>query len=427
MADDRDTPFGLLGRTLGHSWSPQIHARLGSAPYALFEREPDEVEDFLRTGAWRGLNVTIPYKRQAAETADRRSARVEALGVANTLVRLDDGTILADNTDVLGFNAMLAAFCHTHLHESPRQALDGRKALVLGTGGAAQAVAYALREYVGAEVVFVSRTGESTYDDLPKRHADATLVVNATPVGMFPHCPASPLADEVLPAMHELRGVLDVIYNPLRTGLVMQAERAGIPCESGLSMLVWQAVFASELFQDVDLPDTLADELLGSLGASQTNIVLVGMPGAGKTSAGRALAHLLGRPFVDLDAAFALTWGESAEQCIRTRGEDVFRTRETQVAADYGARSGLVIACGGGIVVRDANYPLLHQNGTVVYLDRPLDQLSSEGRPVSQRTGVERLATERTHLYERWCDLRISCTGSPQGDASLICARLGLA
>ena len=242
-------PFGLLGRTLGHSWSREIHARLGSAPYALLELEPEEVAPFVREGAWRGLNVTIPYKREAALLADVRSAAVERIGAANTLVRADDGRIVAENTDVLGFAWMLERFCRERLGASAHDALAGEKALVLGSGGASQAVVDALAHTVGARPVVISRTGEETYATLVERHADAVLLVNATPVGMFPRCPASPLPEADLAALAGLRGVLDVVYNPERTGLCLAAERLGLPCESGLAMLVAQALYASELFQ----------------------------------------------------------------------------------------------------------------------------------------------------------------------------------
>lgn len=417
--------FGLLGRTLGHSWSPQIHARLGSTPYALFEREPDEVETFLREGGWHGINVTIPYKRVAAQLADKRTERVEALGAANTLVRREDGTILAENTDVLGFWTLLSGFCERELGCGAREALEGRKALVLGTGGAAQAVSHALETMAGARVAFVSRSGPSDYANLTELHADAALVVNTTPVGMYPHCPASPLEDGTLERLEGLVGVLDVVYNPLRTGICLQAERAGLPYESGLPMLVWQAHHASELFQGTTLDPGLTARIVSDLSAAQTNIALIGMPGAGKTTTGRALARLLGRPFIDLDDAFAVEVGCTAEDYIRAHGEKAFRLRETEVVASYGAQSGLVIACGGGVVTQERNYPLLHQNATIAFIDRPLHELSVDRRPLSQAKGVLQLAVERMELYRAWSDVAISCTGSAQGDALLLRALLG--
>lgn len=413
-------PFGLVGRTLGHSWSRQIHERLGSAPYALHELEPDEVAPFVRGGAWRGLNVTIPYKRRAAELADERSPRVERLGAANTLVRREDGSILAENTDVLGFFWMLARFCRRELGSSVSEALGSRKALVLGSGGASQAVRLALEEYAGMDVVTVSRSGKETYEGLARRHADAALVVNTTPVGMFPNCPASPLDEETLSALTGLVAVLDVVYNPCRTGLLLAAERLGLPAESGLAMLVAQALYASELFQGRDLDDSLVAEVEGQIRAQTENVVLIGMPGAGKSSCGRALARLLGRPFVDVDEAIALECGRTAAQIIREDGEEAFRDVETEVTGRYAARSGLVLACGGGVVTRAENRDLIRQNARVVFLDRPIAELSDDGRPMSQAKGVERLAAERMDAYRSWADVTLPCTGSPAGDAELV-------
>lgn len=414
-----EPPFGLLGRKLGHSWSPRIHALMGSAPYGLFEREPEDVERFLREEPWRGINVTIPYKRVAAEAADERSERVERLGVANTLVRKDDGTIYADNTDVLGFAWMLERFCLERLDAGARELLGGRKALVLGSGGASQAVQAALRD-VEARVVVISRTGSETYDTLVDRHSDAVLVVNTTPVGMFPNCPASPLSDEQLAGITELRAVLDVVYNPERTGLCLAAERLGLPFESGLAMLVAQAWYSSARFQGRDLDKGLIGEVERDLQARSRNVILIGMPGSGKTSAGRRLARMTGRPFVDLDDCFLVDHGMTPAECITSRGEEAFRALETKSASTYASRSGLVIACGGGIVTQPRNYDILHQNGTIVMLDRPLDELSNDGRPLSQSRGIETLASERMGLYRSWADIVLTCTGTAAGDALVI-------
>ena len=414
-----EPPFGLLGRRLGHSWSPRIHALMGSAPYGLFEREPQDVERFLREGPWRGINVTIPYKRVAAEAADESSERVERLGVANTLVRREDGTIYADNTDVLGFAWMLERFCARSLEASAKELLDGRKTLVLGSGGASQAVQAALRD-VGARVVVISRSGDETYETLVERHTDAVLVVNTTPVGMFPDCPASPLTYEQLKGIAGLRAVLDVVYNPERTGLCLAAERLGIPFESGLGMLVAQAWYSSARFQDKVLDDKLIDEVERDLQTRSRNVILIGMPGSGKTAAGRRLARMAGRPFVDLDDCFVVDHGMTPAECITSQGEEAFRALETKSAATYASRSGLVIACGGGIVTQPRNYDLLHQNGTIVMLDRPLDELSSDGRPLSQSRGIEALANERMGLYRAWADIVLTCTGSAAGDALAI-------
>ena len=346
--------------------------------------------------------------------------------MANTLVRDGDGRIVAENTDVLGFSWMLARFCRERLGSSPRDLLEGRKALVLGSGGASQAVCYALEDVAGARVTVVSRTGEETYETILERHADAALLVNTTPVGMYPACPASPLDDETLSGLADLLGVLDVVYNPRRTGLVLAAERLGLPAESGLAMLVAQALYASELFQGRELDDALVEQIEREILCETQNVVLIGMPGAGKTSCGKRLARELGRPFVDIDQALSLEVGRDAASIIREDGEEAFRQIETRVTGSYASKSGLVIACGGGVVTRPQNYALLHQNGSIVFLDRPLSQLSSEGRPISQASGIERLAEERMDAYRSWADVALSCTGSPEGDAKAIRGLLGL-
>lgn len=418
-------PFGLLGRTLGHSWSPRIHTTLGSAPYGLFEREPEEVTDFVRNGSWRGINVTIPYKRQAAELADVRSPRVERLGVANTLVKREDGSIFAENTDVLGFARMLERFCAREFATTTAEAFAHKKALVLGSGGASQAVRAALED-IGAHVVIISRTGTETYQTLVERHADAELLVNTTPVGMYPNCPNAPIREDVLTRLTSLRALIDVVYNPERTGLCLMAERLGIPHESGLAMLVAQALYASELFQGKELDPSCLDRIESDILRSTRNVVFIGMPGCGKTSAGKRLARMVGRPFVDLDDAFVVDHGQTPAECILTHGEETFRALESETTASYCARSGLVVACGGGVVTQERNYDLLHQNATIVFLDRPLDELSSDNRPLSQSKGVARLAQERMPLYRSWADITLPCTGSAEGDAAEVRRLLGL-
>lgn len=419
------TPFGLLGRKLGHSWSKPIHEQLGSAPYSHIELEPEEVVPFIReNGAWRGLNVTMPYKLDAARAADERSPRVESLGAANTLVRRADGSIFAENTDVLGFSWMLGRFCARELGCDASTAFGGNKALVLGSGGASQAIQASLAE-AGAEVVVVSRSGDDNYGNLIERHADAALIVNTTPVGMYPNCPASPLPAGALEKMGSLKGVLDIVYNPCRTKICLDAERHGIPSETGLAMLVSQAFFASELFQGKKLDESLCEDILADLRRRTENIVLIGMPGAGKTSTGKRLARQLGRPFVDIDDAIAQKTGRGAAEIIEQDGEAAFRAVETEVTGEVASRSGLIIACGGGVVTREENRDLLRQNGHVVMLDRPLDELSSKGRPMSRAKGVEQLARERMGAYRAWADLIVGCTGSADGDAELIIQRLG--
>ena len=418
------TPFGLIGRKLGHSWSRQIHEQLGSAPYSHLELEPGEVAGFLAEGRWRGLNVTIPYKADAARAAEARSERVERLGVANTLVRRADGSVFAENTDVLGFSWMLDRFCRRELAAEAADALAEKKCLVLGSGGASQAVQAALSE-TGARVVVVSRSGADNYANLLERNADAALIVNTTPVGMYPACPATPAPESELARMPGLLGALDVVYNPCRTGICLAAERLGIPSESGLAMLVAQAFFASELFQGRDLDEAQIAQIEADIHRQTQNIVLIGMPGAGKTSTGKRLARMLGRTFVDVDDEIARQEGTGAARIIEKQGEDAFREIETRVTGELCARSGLVVACGGGVVTRPENRDLLRQNGRVVMIDRPLGELSSSGRPMSRAKGVEQLARERMGAYRAWSDVRIECTGSAEGDARKILSSVG--
>lgn len=419
IAMPRDVTFGLLGRKLGHSWSPQIHAELGSSPYALVEREPEEVEAFVREGSWRGLNVTIPYKRTVVALADEMSPRVSRLGAANTLVRRDDGSIFAENTDVLGFQWLLERFAQEQFGQAAHDAFKEGEVLILGSGGACQAVRSVLVDELGCETRVISRTGEDSYEGLAERHPNACLVVNTTPVGMYPRCPESPLDSETISRLSKLRGIVDIVYNPERTGLCLAAERLGIPSVSGLGMLVAQAAYSSELFQGIQLDMDRIEHIVENLRDAMRNIVLIGMPGAGKSSTGRSLARLLRRPFIDMDDAFEMEVGTPAGDYIQVHGEPAFRSFETAVLSTYGSRSGIVIACGGGVVTQPENYDLLHQNGTIIHIDRPIDQLSSDGRPLSLSRGVEKLAEERMGLYRDWADITLRCTGSAASDAQL--------
>ena len=313
---------------------------------------------------------------------------------------------------------MLERFCRRELGTGAEDALAGRPVCVLGNGGASAAVQAALRK-VGASLSVISRSSDDDYNHFLERHADVELLVNTTPVGMYPACPASVLSLDVMGRLTCLRGVLDVVYNPTRTGICLNAEKLGIPAESGLTMLVSQALCSSELFQDVRLDDGDVERIRQSILDATENVVFIGMPGSGKTTTGKRLARMLGRPFVDVDDAIEQEEGRGPAQIIGEDGEDAFRGVETRVTGEYGARSGLVIACGGGVVTRPENYDLLHQNGRIILVDRPLDQLSTAGRPMSQAQGVERLARERMDAYRSWADVTLRCTGSPAGDAQL--------
>lgn len=415
--------YGLLGRTLKHSWSPQIHERLGTVPYELVELEPNELAAFVREGRWQGLNCTIPYKRDLVGLVDELRPNAKRIGAVNTLLHGPDGRVIGDNTDLFGFAWMLRRFCERHL--GTRDALRGSKALVLGSGGASKAVVAALED-AGTTPVVISRHGTNTYETIRERHADAALIVNTTPVGMYPNCPASPLPDKTLEALPGMRGVVDVVYNPERTGIMLDADKLQIPAESGLAMLVGQAWLSSCMWQGVELDEALIGSIERQITLQCRNIALIGMPGSGKTSAGRNLAELTGRTFVDMDVDFARRYGKTPAKVIQAEGEQAFRKMETAALAEVAKGSNLVVSCGGGVVTRPENLPLLRQNSSVVMIDRKLEELSSRGRPLSQQRGVAALAEERMPLYHAWADLVVACTGSARGDALEIMRRLGL-
>lgn len=392
---------GLLGEKLGHSYSPQIHAELADYEYRLYEKAPDEVEDFVRRGDWLGLNVTIPYKKTVIPFCDELSETVAAIGSVNTLLRRPDGTIFGDNTDAFGFETLLT--------QTIPDSITGQKALVLGTGGASVTVCAVLRRH-GAEVVTISRSGENNYENLD-RHADARLLVNTTPVGMYPKNGVSPVDLALFP---KLACVLDVVYNPARTALLLQAERLSIPHAGGLTMLVAQAKRSSEIFLGNTLPDGEIARITRKLASSMQNIVLVGMPGCGKTTVGALLARRLHRPLLEADAELVKTAGMSIPTIFENESEPGFRRRETTTLSELGKKSGAVISTGGGCVTRQENYPLLHQNGTIIWLRRDLDKLAREGRPLSLGADLAAMYAVREPLYARFADFTVDNTGTPE-------------
>lgn len=388
---------GLLGRKLGHSYSPQIHGLLADYSYKLYEVEPDQLEQFVKNTPFHGLNVTMPYKKAVIPFCDLVDPIAEAVGSVNTLVRLGDGRLLGANTDGWGFDQMLGRV---------GVSVAGKKVLVLGSGGASATVQEILR-LADANVVVISRSGEDNYDNL-HRHKDAAVIVNTTPVGMYPNCGQSPVDLERFP---QLEAVLDLIYNPARTALCLQAQRLGIPYESGLYMLVAQAALASQLWTGQEVSDDKIREVWAVLRSQMENIVLIGMPGSGKSTVGRALARKLGRKFVDTDAVLVQRIGH-IPTFFDKFGEEAFRREETAVLEEFGKQSGLVLATGGGIVTRPENYDLLHQNGRLIWLRRSLDNLPTVGRPISQKDGVEAIFARRKPLYEQFADLSVDNDGS---------------
>ena len=393
---------GLLGRTLGHSYSPQIHSYLGDYPYTLFEKEPEDVGSFLKNGDFTAINVTIPYKKDVMPYCAELTDCAKKMGAVNTIVRRTDGALIGHNTDYFGLH---------YTFNRMGLSLTGKKVLVLGSGGASVTTVIVLKE-LGANVVIISRTGENNYTNL-HLHRDAAVIVNTTPVGMYPNAGVSPVDLDMFPS---LEGVLDIIYNPARTKLLLDAAERNIPCENGLWMLVAQAKEAAEWFTGTKISDDVIPEIYDKMCKRMENIVLIGMPGCGKSTIGKLLAQELNREFIDADAEIVNEAGMSIPEIFETQGEEGFRKIEMQVLTKLGQKSCLVIATGGGCVTKAENYPLLHQNGTIYWIKRDIASLPTDGRPLSQAGKLEQMYKVRKPLYEQFADCAVSNDNCP-GDA----------
>ena len=397
---------GLLGEKLGHSYSPQIHAYLGDYSYTLFERSPEQLSAFLHSADFNGINVTIPYKKAVIPYCNHLSAAAEMLGAVNTVVRNADGTLTGHNTDYFGFQYML---------QKSKLDVRGKKVLVLGSGGAAVTVCAVLQE-ARALPVIISRSGKDNYQNI-HIHQDTSVIVNATPVGMYPNTGISPVDIELFPS---LEGVLDIVYNPARTQLLLEAECKGLTALNGLWMLVAQAKQAAELFTGKALPNSIIDTVYTQMSRRMQNTILIGMPGSGKTTIGRILSQMNGKDFIDADEEIVSLAGKSIPEIFRDGGEPVFRALETQVLANLGKRSGLIIATGGGCVTQERNYPHLHQNGHIVWIQRELEQLPTEGRPLSQCNSLQLMYQQRRPLYAAFADAVIHNDTTPEEAAAFI-------
>lgn len=397
---------GLLGEKLGHSYSPAIHAELADYAYKLYEVAPDALAAFLTGGDFDALNVTIPYKKAVIPYCTELSPIAQKLGSVNVLVRRPDGTLYGDNADAFGFEYLVR---HSGVD------IAGKKALVLGNGGASATVQAVLAQ-LGARVTVISRSGEDNYTNLG-RHADAQVIVNTTPVGMYPNTGKAAVDLRQFP---QCVLVLDVVYNPARTALLLQAEALGIPCAGGLYMLVAQAKRSCEVFTGTTIEDGEILRIYRRMRQEMENIVLIGMPGSGKTTVGEALSRLTGREAVDLDQMIAADAGCSIPEIFSREGESGFRAREAAAAAEAGKRTGVILLTGGGIVKTAANYDALHQNGRIYQLMRDLSLLPTEGRPLSQGADLEAMWRERAPLYRRFRDAEIDNSGAVEDTAAAI-------
>ena len=396
---DKQKRCGLIGEKLGHSFSPAIHGKLADYEYRLYELSPEQVGPFLEKKEYDGLNVTIPYKKTVIPYCDELTEAARSIGSVNTIVKRLDGTLLGHNTDYDGFLWLL---------KNAGADVKGKKALVLGTGGASVTVQAALRDLGASPVVVISRGGEDNYDNLD-RHADAKILVNATPVGMYPKAGVSPVDLALFPA---LEGVFDVVYNPAKTQLLLEAEKRGIPCANGLGMLVAQAKAAAEYFDGRPIDDEAVYSIKTELERNTRNIMLIGMPGSGKSTVGAALAASLNRKLVDVDERIVELAGCSIPEIFARDGEEGFRRIEHQALCQVSQESGLVIATGGGVVTRQENFDPMRQNSLIVWLLRDLSLLPRDGRPLSQTNSLTEMFRVREPMYRAAADCIADNNGS---------------
>ena len=380
--------FGLLGRTLGHSFSPRIHNALGNTNYELFEREPSQLQEFFANPELQGINITFPYKVNALEACDVVDPRAERIGCVNTMVR-KDGKWHGYNTDYDGFVFTLK---HAGIDVS------GKECIILGDGASSATVHVALEDLGAKSITHLSRKTAPLYTDAPNYYETAQIIINCTPIGMYPHNPAS-LID--IMQFSKLEGVVDLIYNPRRTVLLLQAEMMGIPHCDGLPFLVAQGVEAANHFQGESFGTKEIEQILRDMRREKENIILIGMPGVGKTTVGKAIGKKMGRTCIDVDQELAKEIGDISTY-ITEQGEAAFREKEADMIAKLGTQTGIVISTGGGCVTVPKNFAHLRQNGRIYQLTQPVEKLSTSGRVLSSG-GIERLREleeTRTPMYE---------------------------
>lgn len=391
--------YGLLGEKLGHSFSKEIHARLADYEYELRELNAEELDALFRKKDFEAVNVTIPYKQTVIPYLDEISERAKTIGAVNAVVNRN-GKLFGDNTDFAGMRALA-------LHAGAD--MKNKKVLVLGTGGTSKTACAVAKDLGAREFLRVSRTKKEdavTYEEAAEKHSDAQIIINTTPVGIFPKTNASPIDLSVFP---KLEAVLDAIFNPLRTELVLTAQERGIIASGGLYMLVAQAVYASALFLNKKADEKKTDEVYKEILNEKRNIFLIGMPSSGKSSVGKKLAEMAGKEFEDTDAMLVKRFGEPIADYIRKNGEKTFRDAESEVIAEAAKERGKVIATGGGAILRKEKVREMKRNGVTVFLDRDLSLLTATSdRPLSStKEALERLYNERFPIYEKAADVTV--------------------
>ncbi len=393
--------YGLLGKVLAHSFSPEIHALIGDYDYKLVELTEDKVEGFLKERDFKAINVTIPYKQTVMPFLDEISESATTIGAVNTVVNRD-GRLYGYNTDFDGLKALIESLIPT---------LKNLKVLILGSGGTSR-TASAVAKSMGADSVFVVGRNKSegviSYDDAKSLHSDADFIINTTPCGMYPNVHTSAIDLDVF---ENLKAVADVVYNPLCTELVMKALNKGIPAKGGLYMLVMQGIKAAEYFFDKEIEKSKADEILNTIIKRRENIILTGMPSSGKTTIGNILAKEMNRPIYDVDALIVKRAGCEISEIFEKNGEEYFRDLESAVIAEEVAPlTGAIIATGGGAILREENVKNLKKNGKVIFLDRALELLTpTADRPTaSDLEAMKKRFEQRYSIYNQTADVKVN-------------------
>lgn len=393
--------YGLIGEHLGHSFSKQIQTRIAEIEnvkdydYQLVELDKEEFKEFMEKKDFKGINVTIPYKKDVIPYLDEMDESAKAIGAVNTIINVD-GKLKGYNTDFGGFLYMVKAH---NVH------MEGKKVLIIGNGGACAAVKAVCKHENAKDIVIVSRSanrGAIGYDEMYTSHLDADIVVNTSPVGMFPNIANAPID---VSWFHKLECVLDVVYNPILTRLCFEAQEADIKRVIGLEMLIAQAKYTFEIFENMSFDDSIIDEIKKEMLKDRCNIVLIGMPSAGKTTIGKMLEEKLGKEFFDLDDMIIVKAGKSIPEIFQESGEAGFRAIETEVAIEASKMNNKIIATGGGVVKHKVNMDFLRLNGITIFIDRDIDKLisSDPNRPLSSsKQALQQMYKERYPLYQKY-------------------------
>ena len=395
--------YGLIGERLGHSFSKTIHEEFGFYGYDLKEIPRDELDEFMIKREFKGINVTIPYKEDVCRHLDFIDEKAKAIGAVNTVVK-KDGKLFGYNTDYFGLKNLLAENGFD---------LKEKKVLILGTGGTSKTAYEVCKDASARLIVKVSRSkrdGVVTYEEAYSEHSDANYIINTTPCGMYPNIDASPIE---LSAFTKLEGVADVIYNPGRTRLVLEAQKRGIKACSGLKMLIYQAVAACGFFTSNKADEGKIEEIYNKLFDANNNIVLTGMPGSGKSTIGRLLSERLGKNFVDTDELISKKEKREISEIFATDGEKYFREVEKEIIKEIASVKNSVVSTGGGVILNEENVKNLKANGTVYFLDRNVEELiPTDDRPLAdKKEKIMKLYEERLPIYNSTCDVKINVAG----------------